>query len=101
MKVEVTLQFEVPDEADIDAVAPIIRERVKDFNYEKEFVQVNFVTSPEQSILKKQDRLEHLEQAVSGFKELLLDKYDRSTEADNFLYTHNKYFREQEGKYNE
>ena len=94
MKVEVTLQFEVPDDSDIDIVAPILRERVKDFDYYNELVQWTFITSPDKSILKKEERLEHLERAVSAFKELLQPKEDRCTEADQLLVNHHKNARE-------
>ena len=94
MKVEVTLQFEVPDGSDIDIVAPILRERVKDFDYYNELVQWNFITSPDKSILKKEERLEHLERAVSAFKELLQLKEDRSVEADQLLCNHHRNARE-------
>ncbi len=94
MKVEVTLQFEVPDDSDIDIVAPILRERVKDFDYYNELVQWNFITSPDKSILKKEERLEHLERAVSAFKELLQLKKDRSVEADQLLCNHHRNARE-------
>ena len=91
MKVEVTLQFEVPDNSDIDIVAPILRERVKDFDYYNELVQWNFITSPDKSILKKEERLEHLERAVSAFKELLQPKSeDRCIEANNLLSQHHQ-----------
>lgn len=89
MKVEVTLQFEVPDDSDIDIVAPILRERIKDFDYYNELVQWNFITSPDKSILKKEEQLEHLERAISAFKELLQPKSeDRCIEADNLLSQH-------------
>ena len=91
MKVEVTLQFEVPDDSDIDIVAPILRKRFKDFDYYNELVQWNFITSPDKSILKKEERLEHLEQAVSAFKELISDV--KTQEAHNLLCNHSSYHR--------
>jgi inorganic pyrophosphatase/exopolyphosphatase len=95
MKVEVTLQFEVPDASDIDVVSQILRERIKDFDYYNELVQCVFITTPDKSILKKEDRLEHLERAVSAFKELLIQNpSDRSVEADQLLNTHHRNARE-------
>ena len=95
MKVEVTLQFDVPDDSDIDVVAPLLRERIKDFDYYNELVQTAFITKPERSILYKENRLEHLERVVSGLQELILeDKDKRSTEANDFLYSHDRFFRE-------
>ena len=94
MKVEVTLQFEVPDDSEIDVMYSILRERIKDFDYYNELVKTNFITRPERSILWKENRLEHLERVISGLQELLLPS-DRSIEADNFLNNHNNYFREQ------
>ena len=94
MKVEVTLQFEVPDESDIEVVYQLLRERIKDFDYYNELVQYTFITRPERASLWKENRLEHLERIVSGLQELLKPS-DRSIEADNFLDTHNRYFREQ------
>ena len=94
MKVEVTLQFEVPDDSDIFTVAPILRELVKDFGYDNKLVQWDFITSPDKSILKKEERLEHLERAVSAFKELLQLKEDRSVEADQLLSQHHEDARE-------
>ena len=94
MKVEVTLQFDVPDDSDIFTVAPILRELVKDFGYDNKLVQWDFITSPDKSILKKEERLEHLERAVSAFKELLQLKEDRSVEADQLLSQHHEDARE-------
>lgn len=92
MKVEVTLQFEVPDDSDIDAVSPILRERIKDFDYKNELVQWTFITKPERSILYKDERLEQLERAISSFKELISNKL--SIEATNLLSNHNLQVRE-------
>ena len=71
MKVEVTLQFEVPEGCELDFIPKLLKERIVDFNYKDELVQYNFITSKTQSITYKTDRLEHLEQAVSAFKEFL------------------------------
>ena len=98
MKVEVTLQFEVPDDSDIDVVAPLLRERIKDFDYYNELVQTTFITKPERSIVYKENRLEHLERVISGLQELLLEPSDRTIEADNFLNLHGRYFRENKGE---
>lgn len=96
MKVEVTLQFEVPDDSEIDAVAPLLRERIKDFDYYNELIQITFITKPERSIIYKENRLEHLERVISGFQELILeDRDDRSDEANDFLYSNDRFFREQ------
>ena len=98
MKVEVTLQFEVPDDSDIFTVVPILRELVKDFGYDNKLVQWDFITSPDKSILKKEERLEHLERAVSAFKELLQLKEDRSVEADQLLSRQHEDARETHNK---
>lgn len=98
MKVEVTLQFDVPDDSDIFTVVPILRELVKDFGYDNKLVQWDFITSPDKSILKKEERLEHLERAVSAFKELLQLKEDRSVEADQLLSRHHEDARETHNK---
>lgn len=97
MKIEVTLQFEVPDDSDMGTVSQLLRDRIKDFDYHNELVQYTFITKPERSGLWKENRLEHLESVISGFQELL-NPSDRSIEADNFLDTHNRYLREQRKK---
>ena len=43
MKVEVTLQFEVDEDCDLDTVHQIVKDRIKDFNYKEEFVQWNYI----------------------------------------------------------
>ena len=89
MKVEVTLQFDVPDHSDLDIVAKLLRERIINFDYQKELVQYTFITKPEQSIIYKEERLEHLERAISAFNELLEPKSsDRSMEAEHLLAEH-------------
>lgn len=68
MKIEITLQFDVPDDCDLDYPLKILKDRIKDFNYKRDFVQSNFITSPERSILVRDERLEHLERTVSSIK---------------------------------
>lgn len=95
MKVEVTLQFDVPDGSDNDEVSSILRERIKDFDYYNELVSWIFITSPDKSIVFKDAKLEHLERAISAFRELLVpDSCDRSIEADNLLALHHRQARE-------
>lgn len=94
MKVEVTLQFEVPEDSDLEYVAELLRTRIKDFNYKEELVKTIYITKPERSILAKDARLEHLERSVSAFKELLLPEIDRSTEASMLLEQHHQLARE-------
>lgn len=95
MKVEVTLQFEIPDDSTGEAVIPILRERINDFDYVNELVQFTIINRPDKSILFKDAKLEHLEQAISAFKELLLpDSCDRSIEVDNLLAQHHRQARE-------
>ena len=91
MKVEVTLQFEVPEDCELDFIPKLLKERIVDFNYKDELVKYNFITSDEQSIAYKTDRLEHLEQAVSAFKELISDV--KTQEAHNLLCNHSSYNR--------
>lgn len=89
MKVEITLQFDVPDNYDLDIVTKILRERIINFDYYNELVQYTFITKPERSIIYKNERLEHLERAISAFNELLEPKSsDRSTEAEHLLAEH-------------
>lgn len=96
MKVEVTLQFDIPDESDLDIVPKILRERINNFDYYNEFVQYSFITKPERSILYKNERLEHLERAISAFSELLEpNSSDRSIEAEQLLAQHDLFSREQ------
>ena len=95
MKVEVTLQFEVPDDSDINVVAPILRERIKDFDYYNELVQWNFITSPDKSIKVKEINLGQFERAISAFKEMLQPKSeDRCIEVNNLLNQHHQNARE-------
>lgn len=95
MKVEVTLQFEVPDDSNIDVVAPMLRDRIKNFDYYNELVRWNFITSPDKSIKAKELRLEQFEQAFSAFKEMLQPKSeDRCIEANNLLAQHHQKARE-------
>jgi hypothetical protein len=94
MKVEVILQFDVPDDSDIDILPKLLRDRINNFDYHNELVQTCFITRPEKSLLYKEERLEYLERVVSGLKELLYLE-NRSIDADNFLSTHNRYLREQ------
>ena len=89
MKVEVTLQFEVPEGCELDFIPKLLKERIVDFNYKDELVQYNLITSETQSIVYKIDRLEHLEQAVSAFKELISDV--KTQEAHNLLGNHSSY----------
>lgn len=91
MKVEVTLQFEVPDDCELDFIPKLLKKRIVNFNYKNELVQYNFITSDEQSVIYKTDRLEHLEQAVSAFKELLSGV--KTQEAHNLLSNHSSYHR--------
>ena len=91
MKVEVTLQFEVPKDCDLDFIIKLLKERIVNFNYKDEFVQYNFITSDKESIVYKTDRLEHLEQSISAFKELISDA--ATQEAYNLLSNHSSYYR--------
>ena len=96
MKVEVTLQFDIPDIYKTEDILQILRERINNFDYYNEFVQYTPITKPEKSILNKIKRLEHLEQAVSAFNELLEpNSSDRSIEAEQLLAQHDLFFREQ------
>lgn len=95
MKVEVTLQFEVPDDSDLDIVPKILKEIMPEFDYKSDLVQYTFITKPEQSILYKEDRLEHLERVISVLQELL--SAERSIDANNCLSNHSKYFRDSRG----
>lgn len=95
MKVEVTLQFEVPDDSPNEVIIPILRERINNFDYINELVQWVLINNPDKSIIAKDIKLEHLERAVSAFKELLQPKSeDRSIEADNLLSQHHRNARE-------
>lgn len=91
MKVEVTLQFEIPEDSELDFIQKLLKERIANFNYKDELVQYNFITSEAQSIIYKTDRLEHLEQVVSAFKELISDV--KTQEAHNLLSNHSSYYR--------
>lgn len=95
MKVQVTLEFEIPDNSDIDAIPKLLRERINNFDYQNEYVSSTFITSPEKTILYKENRLEHLEQAISAFQELLeSNPSNRCIEADQLLYQHHKQARD-------
>lgn len=95
MKVEVTLQFEVPDDSTAEVVIPILRERINNFDYINELVQWTLINNPEKSVIAKDLKLEHLEQSISAFKELLQPKSeDRCIEADNLLSQHHRNARE-------
>lgn len=74
MKVEVTLQFEVDDNCELETVHRILKERVKDFNYKEEFVQWNYIIPGKtMGIIETQDKLRDLEIAANVFKESLDD----------------------------
>ena len=95
MKIEITLQFDVPDDCDLDYPLKILKDRIKDFNYKRDFVQANFITAPERSILVKEERLEQLERTVSSIKELLNpNQNELSIEASSLLSSHYREARE-------
>lgn len=95
MKIEVTLEFEIPDNSDIDVIPKLLRERINNFDYQNEYISSTFITSPEKTILYKENRLEHLEQAISAFQELLeSNPSNRCIEADQLLYQHHKQSRD-------
>lgn len=95
MKVQVTLEFEIQDNSDAGEILQLLKTRIKNFDYQNEFVSSTFITSPEKTILYKENRLEHLEQAISAFQELLeSNPSNRCIEADQLLYQHNKQARD-------
>ena len=95
MKVQVTLEFEIQDDSDAGEILQLLKTRIKNFDYQNEFVSSTFITSPEKTILYKENRLEHLEQAISAFQELLEpNPSNRCIEADQLLYQHHKQARD-------
>ena len=70
MKVEVTLQFEVDEDCDLDTVHQIVKDRIKNFNYKEEFVQWNYIIPGKtQGFIATQERLNQLENAIEVFNE--------------------------------
>ena len=85
MKVEVTLQFELPDNSTAEEVIPILRERINNFDYINELVQWVLINNPDKSIIAKDLRLEHLEQTISAVPTLVQDNKEKPYEGKKLV----------------
>ena len=95
-EIEITFKFRIPEnnvEVHKD-VAEFLRTKINNYDYYNELVRFQVLKDPSDSIINKLDRLEHLERAISLFRESLLPVDEQDIETTNALHNHNKQARE-------
>ena len=76
------------------AFAEFLKTKINNYDYYNELVRFQVLKDPNDSIINKLDRIEHLERAISLFRESLLPVDEQDIETTNALNNHNKQARE-------
>lgn len=98
-KIEITLQFDIPEDFDYDQVNLLMRREFPNYEYRKHFVNAQIITDENQGMLYDKDRLEKLEQRVSLINEMFNgDENNMSEGLSLALGNHARYFRNKKGE---
>lgn len=98
-KVEITLQFDVPEDFEYDQINLLMRREFPNYEYKKHFISAQIITDENQGILHDANRLEELEQRVSLMNEMFFgDPKNMSEGLSLALGNHARYFRNKKGE---